>query len=88
MTTFFLKNDHSYDATWKTNKSKKQLPRIYTGRKIQFNSIQNIFIEHSTWVYIEIQEYETQMGLFNSIIITCHILIFDLYFALGRNKLG
>ena len=50
--------------------------------------IQNIFIEHSTWVYIEIQEYETQMGLFNSMIITCHILIFDLYFALGSNKLG
>ena len=50
--------------------------------------IQNIFIEHITWVYIEIQEYETQMGLFNSIIITCHIFIFDLYFALGRNKLG
>ena len=54
-------------------------------KKIQ---IQNIFIEHSTWVYIEIQEYKTQMGLFNSIIKTCHILIFDLYFAFGRNKLG
>ena len=42
--------------------------------KIQIQ-IQNIFVEHSTWVYIEIQEYETQISLFNSMIITRHILI-------------
>ena len=40
---------------------------------------QSIFIEHSAWIYIENQEYETRMGWFNSIIImTHHILILTL----------
>ena len=39
-------------------------------------------------VYIEIQEYETQMGLFNSIIIARHILTFLPLFCNGENKLG
>ena len=29
--------------------------------------IQIFFIEHSTWIYIEIQEYETQMRLFSTL---------------------
>ena len=52
--------------------------------QIQFK----IFLLNIERVYIEMQEYETQMGLSNSIIMTRHVLIFDLYFALGRNKLG
>ena len=48
--------------------------------------IQNIFIEHNTWVYIENQEYETQMGLFNSTITKHHIVVFDLSFALEKTN--
>ena len=48
--------------------------------------IQNIFIEHNTWVYIGNQEYETQMGLFNSRITKHHIVVFDLSFALEKTN--
>ena len=48
--------------------------------------IQNIFIEHNTWVYIENQEYKTQMGLFNSTITKHHIVAFDLSFALEKTN--
>ena len=48
--------------------------------------IQNIFIEHNTWVYIENQEYETQMGLFNSTITKHHIVVFYLSFALEKTN--
>ena len=48
--------------------------------------IQNIFIEHNTWVYIENQEYETQMVLFNSTITKHHIVVFYLSFALEKTN--
>ena len=46
--------------------------------------IQNISIKHSAGVYTENQEYETQMGIFNSTIIKHHIVLFYLFFALEK----
>ena len=68
-----FKTDRNYKKIYCVSQSKYSTTTMKPS-EIQFQ-IQNIFIEQSTEVYIEIHEFETQTGLFDKKIIAHHIFV-------------